>query len=136
MRSVWFAPILVLAAGCQQVIDPLQEGPVPQDVVLTALHGTGDTITVTLSNRSSGDVGYNLCPSRLEQRSGSSWVHVPPVPERVCTMELRLLPPGQAASARLVYVRPLPQGEYRVTTGVELPGGSWTTVRSNSFTVN
>lgn len=131
MRAIWLAlgTAVAVAAGCQQIVDP-------RDVVLTATRGSGDTIVITLSNQSSGNVGYNLCASGLERRNGSSWVPVPAVPERVCTAELRILPPGTDASFRSVYVTPLPPGEYRVTTGVEIPVGTRTVVSSNSFTVN
>lgn len=131
MRALWLAlgVTAAVAAGCQVM------NPAPQDVTLTATRGSADTIMITLFNRSSRDVGYNLCASALERRSGSNWVPVPTVPDRVCTMELRMLPPGQRASYRSVYVTPLQPGEYRVTTGVEVAGG-WGAVQSNSFVAN
>lgn len=133
MRFVLLALAVGVAAGCQ-VVDPIVPSPTPEGVALRATRGAADTINITLSNRSTGSVGYNLCASGLERRSGSSWAVVPV--HRVCTMELRLLSRGQDVSYRSVYLAPLVRGEYRVTTGVEMPGGAWRVVQSNAFTVN
>lgn len=75
-----------------------------------------DTITITLDNTSSATVGYNLCTSSLERRTGDEWQPVPS--DRVCTMELRMLEPGEQAGFPLPLPPDLTPGEYRVVTGL------------------
>jgi hypothetical protein len=58
-------------------------------------YAPGATATVRVVSRSSDTLGYNQCSSRLIQRSESgTWV-THPEPGRMCTMELRLLRPGE-----------------------------------------
>lgn len=78
----------------------------------------GETITLTLRNDSSADVGYNLCSSTLEQRVGDAWQ--PVATDRVCTMELRTLPPGQVTTYPMEIPAQAAAGEYRYVTAVEL----------------
>lgn len=91
----------------------------------------GATMTLTLSNGSRGQVGYNLCTSAIETAAGRA-VRT----DRMCTMELRTLGPGRST----VYAYELPAsigpGSYRFSTSVErMDPGTRGVVRSNSFEV-
>ena len=101
MRApIWMGVLLL--AGCAT---SSQSGTAERDVRLgVEAAGAPGAITLVLQNRSRDEVGYNLCPSSLERRSGTDWTPVPTA--RVCTMELRILPPGSDAR----YVFELPQG--------------------------
>lgn len=91
----------------------------------------GATMTLTLSNGSSEQIGYNLCTSALETRAGRA------VPTgRVCTMELRMLEPGRTADHRYQLPVNMAAGSYRFLTQVERSqSGRRSAVRSNSFEV-
>lgn len=91
----------------------------------------GETVTLTLSNGTSGRLGYNLCTSALQTASGGE-VRT----DRVCTLELRTLEPGRSASYPYELPVSLESGSYRLSTGIErLDGGARTTTTSNTFTV-
>lgn len=91
----------------------------------------GSTMTLTLTNGSSGQIGYNLCTSALQTSAGR------PVPtSRVCTMELRTLEPGRRADYRYELPVNMPDGSYRFVTQVEwMESGRRSSVQSNSFEV-
>jgi hypothetical protein len=94
----------------------------------------GDSVTLVLTNRSVGAIGYNLCTSALERRSGGGWSPVPS--GRVCTMELRTLQAG----VEVRYGMPLPSGlepgEYRIGSSFEaLDAGVMERVVSEAFRV-
>ena len=75
-----------------------------------------DKLELRLRNGGPTAVGYNLCASSLERRSAQAWQ--PVATQRICTMELRTLKPGE--EARYSYpLDDLPPGEYRATTRVE-----------------
>lgn len=71
----------------------------------------GDSAVLLLRNGSGEAIGYNLCTSRLERRDEGDWVRLPP--DRVCTMELRTLPPGEVARYPLELPADLAPGSYR-----------------------
>ena len=94
---------------------------------------SSDTVRLSLDNGTQSQIGYNLCTSALERRSGSEWVSVPT--DDVCTMELRTLNPGADATFEKKLPAGLPAGDYRYVTRVETPlGTSQTTVATNPFT--
>jgi len=133
MRAVLASAIALLPWAC----GPLGSGSSPDvrlSVQPTALPA-GDSITLVLSNRSSGMLGYNLCTSELERRMGAEeWRAVPS--DRVCTMELRTLAAGEDARYRLDLPSGLAPGEYRFLTAVErLEAGERGSVRSDVFRV-
>lgn len=108
--------VLLVAIGCGTSPTP---GASPDDVRLTVepeAVAAGDSVTLVLTNGSSGEIGYNLCTSDLERRRDGGWEPVPS--DRVCTMELRLLPPGDDARYSLAIRSDLPRGEYRYRTDV------------------
>ena len=91
----------------------------------------GSTMTLTLRNGSSQQIGYNLCTSALETSAGRS---IPT--SRVCTMELRTLEPGRNADYRYELPVNMAEGSYRFVTQVEwMQSSRGSGVRSNSFAV-
>jgi hypothetical protein len=87
---------------------------------LQAVVSQPGSLELRLRNDSNRTLGYNLCTSNVERRNGQSWQAV--ASQRICTMELRTLPPGKEARYSLT-LEQLAPGEYRVTTRVEgLPG--------------
>ena len=91
----------------------------------------GATMTLTLRNGSSGQVGYNLCTSAIETTAGQA---VPS--DRVCTMELRTLEPGRSATYAYEIPSQIASGSYRfVTNASRIDGGAQNAVRSNTFEV-
>jgi hypothetical protein len=81
-----------------------------------------DSVTLVLTNDSREEVGYNLCPSALERRVGEAWQAVPS--NRICTMELRLLPAGRAARHTLGVPAGLAGGSYRYRASVTRMGSN------------
>lgn len=129
MRTIVVAALLLCACSTLQsgadnvslAVDPASAAP-------------GDSITLTLTNGTSTQIGYNLCTTGLERQQGSGWEAVPS--DRVCTMELRTLEPGQQTSYRSTLPDPLPPGDYRAFTTVEMMGaGDRVTVRTDTFRV-
>lgn len=93
-----------------------------------------DGFLLALENGSADRVGYNLCVSTLERRSGERWEQVVPPP--ICTMDLRTLAPGERATFPRKIDESLPPGDYRFVTKVEWPvGGSMKTLMSNTMTI-
>ena len=95
---------------------------------------SGAFVHLILRNESDASVGYNLCTSVLERRTTDGWEPVPS--ERVCTMELRTLSPGERAEYELEIPAGLAEGRYRATTTVERMGaGTRHAVWSDRFQV-
>ena len=93
---------------------------------------SSNTVRLTLGNGTQSQVGYNLCASGLQRRSGSEWTAVQT--DDVCTMELRTLSPGADATFEKQLPASLPAGEYRYVTNVESPlGSAQAPVATNSF---
>ena len=100
--------LLLLALGCAACA--------AQGVTLTATVSQGRSLELSLRNGSTQAIGYNLCASSLERRSEGRWQAVPT--QRVCTMELRSLPPGGAARYQ-VSLEDVPSGEYRARARID-----------------
>src|SRR5688500_16948220 len=103
-------------------------------------YAPGATATMTIRNRGRDTLGYNQCSSRsVEQQQGSGWV-AHPEPQRMCTMELRLLNPNETQTATTDIPATLPRGGvYRMvlTLGIQraTPSGqSAGSVRATSQT--
>jgi hypothetical protein len=103
-------------------------------------YAPGATATMTIRNRGRDTLGFNQCSSRsVEQQQGSGWV-AHPEPDRMCTMELRLLNPNETQTATTDIPATLPRsGVYRMvlTLGLQraTPSGqSAGTVRATSQT--
>lgn len=115
---------IALLFACAPVSDTArrsQDDSTITDVRLLARAPGSGRVLLTLENLSSGQVGYNLCTSRLERRDGERWTALPS--DEVCTMELRTLDPARSVA----YEKDLPPGitpgEYRYVTSVESPLG-------------
>lgn len=90
-------------------------------------------VVLTLENGSTQAISYNLCTSALERNTNGSWTAVPE--DRVCTMELRSLTPGNTATFTATLPPGAQAGEYRYSTNVERDAGGRVTVSSNSVRV-
>jgi hypothetical protein len=94
----------------------------------------GDSLVLLLDNASDEPIGYNLCTSNLERQVGVSWQ--PVASDRICTLELRTLDPGQDARFAFMLEENVSPGEYRAVTGVELlQSGEWIDVASEPFRI-
>lgn len=87
-----------------------------QGVTLTATVSQERSLELALRNGSAQAIGYNLCASSLERRSGDRWQ--PVASQRICTMELRSLAPGGEARYR-VPLENVPPGEYRARARID-----------------
>lgn len=91
----------------------------------------GATVQLTLVNGTEQSLGYNLCTSTL-QTGGGSEIQT----DRVCTMELRMLEPGETTTYPYDLPGVLEDGSYRFTTSVQRMGsGNRSMVTSNSIEV-
>jgi len=111
-------------------------GPAPgvEFEVRPASAAPGGRVELVLTNGSPGTLGYNLCNSGLERRHGGGWEAVPS--DRVCTRELRTLPPGEQARYPLDLPTGLAPDEYRFLTTLEdMAAGTRDGVASEPFRV-
>jgi hypothetical protein len=77
-------------------------------------YAPGAAAVMTLSSQRSDTLGYNPCSSRsVERDMGGNWV-VHAEPNRMCTMELRMLNPGQSQSVPATLPGDLTAGTYRI----------------------
>lgn len=94
-------------------------------------YAAGGEVTMRITSQSSDTLGYNPCSSRtVERQQGDRWV-VHPEPDRVCTMEIRFLLPGQTATAGTNLPSDLGAGTYRIVLTLRPEDGS-TPVRAIS----
>ena len=74
----------------------------------------GATVTMRVASQTRDTLGYNQCSSRtVERQQGATWI-VHPEPERICTMELRLLMPNETQTATTDLPANLRGGTYRI----------------------
>src|SRR5205809_5017018 len=96
----------------------------------------GATATVRITSHSRDTLGYNPCSNRsVERKEGTRWV-TQPEPEHMCTMELRLLRPGETQTVSVTMPDKLSAGTYRLVLTFSRQGASASgTVRavSSSF---
>ena len=73
----------------------------------------GESLTLTVENRSASSFAFNPCTRSLEREQNGSWV---PTPEegRMCTMEAWILDPRGTRTGTTELPSPLPPGRYRV----------------------
>jgi hypothetical protein len=113
---------------------PLRGGDPDEIELRVETASARDSVTLVLSNGSSEEVGFNLCPSTLERSTGATWE--PVVSERLCTMELRLLPSGREARYTLGVPVGLPSGRYRYRAAVtRMESGTSVSLTSDTFQV-
>ena len=79
-----------------------------------AAYAPGATVGLRIVNGSDATFGYNPCTRSVEREQSGAWTTLPPEPDRVCTMELRLLQPRQTVSATTDLPRSLAAGRYRL----------------------
>lgn len=131
MRYTLLTALLLLSA-CGQA---LQNGSGP--IALTVDPPTvaaGDSVTLILRNDSPEPVGYNLCSGTLEVSFEGAWQRVPS--DRICTMEIRILAPGEVTRYPLALEPGLAPGDYRYVTSVDaMEEGHRGPLRSATFRV-
>ena len=108
--------LLIGMAACQSGQQDAQ-GTASSEVTLRldrATYTPGATATMTIRSTSRDTLGYNPCSNRsVERQQGSTWVaHAEP--DRMCTMELRLLNPGETQTAPADIPAGLSAGTYRM----------------------
>ena len=77
-----------------------------------ATYAPGANVTLTLTNRDQRELGYNACTRIVEREANGVWTVVPE-PDRICTMELRLLDRGQTVKEQTDLPR-TSAGRYRL----------------------
>jgi hypothetical protein len=79
-----------------------------------ASYTPGATVTMRIVSQTTDTLGFNQCSSRaVERQDGSKWMPFPE-PDRMCTMELRMLMPKQTQSVTTDLPATLSAGTYRM----------------------
>lgn len=126
MKTIFAAATFFLVA-CTSSMSTVSDS----SVMLTA-SPSGSNVMLTLMNHGDAAIGYNLCTSALQRRDPNDWVEVRT--DEVCTMELRTLQPGAAATFEKTLPPNLQPGTYRYVTSVEKPvGGARVVAATDSF---
>jgi hypothetical protein len=137
MNRIRILPLIALVALA--ACNGLPGDPDPVDVAYQAdrhAYTPQDSIATTLVNTSNADVGYNLCTSTLESRSGGGWTRVERTPEHPCALVLFVLAAGESAAWREPATAVPGPGTYRLRTGIETPvSGRRIDVVTEPFTV-
>lgn len=135
MRSLTFSAAVLALLSLGACRTPDATPPPPRSSasiagVALAAAPQGETVRLTLTNRSNGPVGYNLCTSAMLRREGNDWT---PLPSEVfCTMEMRTLSPGASDTFAYPLSPGLEPGDYSWRANVEIPfGGTRREVVSN-----
>jgi len=141
LREIVMAVLVAETMGCGAgIIGVLPEGSTPEGIgfaVRDTLVGTGDTVTLVLTNGTAREIGYNLCVGQLERWDGNGWRGVRKMPENsACILPLYTLTPGDSAQ----YLQPvydfIEGGSYRFRDTIEWLGdGGRAEVISNGFRV-
>ena len=76
-------------------------------------YSPGAGVGLRLENRSESRFGYNACQRRVEREAGSGWLTIAE-PDRVCTMEIRMLDPHATKTDRTDLPGALEPGRYRL----------------------
>ena len=129
MRAlILLSALTMLQAGCSRATGPDLEGSPAlraedaAGVVFRAerdSYRVGETAKVVLRNQTDAAIGYNLCTTSRELRSGSEWKRYAPL--RVCTAAFYNLAPGAEAVLDEPVTAEWQPGEYRLVTMVNLP---------------
>lgn len=141
MRSTVAALLAMGAAACATnppVADPGDSRMEGVTVSTTASSYTpGSRVGLRITNNTSSTLGYNACTRTLEHETNGNWNPIPE-PNRMCTMQITLIEPGQTRSDATDLPNSLPVGTYRIVISMsrQEPGASGAIMaRSNSFTV-
>lgn len=96
-------------------------------------------VTLRIASQSRDTLGYNPCANRVvERQDGSQWVAYAE-PERMCTMELRLLIPGETQTATTDLPGNVQAGTHRIVLTLQpqtSAGGAAVRAVSPDFRVN
>lgn len=128
-------------------VDSSAPRPAAGEITVTldrGLYAPGATMTARVLSQSQDTLGYNPCSNRtIERHQNGNWFPVQE-PNRMCTMELRLLMPNESQTVRMDLPSTVTAGTYRVVLTLSRqrsapPGApaNWGTVRvaSESFRV-
>jgi hypothetical protein len=91
---------------------PSMPSATPKLVLDRATYASRDDVKLTLTNDTHRNLGYNACTRVIEREAGAGWTAVPE-PDRICTMELRLLARGETVSEQ-TDLPALAAGRYRI----------------------
>jgi hypothetical protein len=129
MKSTILLTLSFFVISCAPVAPspqaPAEETPAPQTGSnITGVHFGAERVSATsmrlsLDNGAQQAIGYNLCNSELQRRTGSDWARVPS--DTMCTMQLMTLNPGHDATFEKDLPAGLEAGEYRFVTSIENP---------------
>lgn len=104
-----------------------------------ASYTRGATLTMRITNRGRDTLGYNPCSSRVvERQDRNQWVAYAE-PDRMCTMELRLVMPGETQTATTDLPANVRAGTHRLVVTLNpqsAAGGAAIRVTSPPFQVN
>lgn len=129
-------PLLVLLSGCAATpLEPARPGGL-EYTVDSAIAAPGESVAVSLHNRSAAPIGYNLCIGALERLRGPLWIPALSA-ANACPDTWTTLEPGQQASAEAPLPTGLGPGDYRFVTRLKVPpdGLPVTQVRSDPFSI-
>jgi hypothetical protein len=132
MIRVSIVVLLALGASCQKAAvqadtaaaapapsGPMQPSPAPtmpsatpKLVLDRATYSSRDDVKLTITNSTHRNLGYNACTRVIEREAGAQWAPVPE-PDRICTMELRLLARGETVT-EVTDLPALGAGRYRI----------------------
>lgn len=127
--------LLILSLGCELNDLHLETFP---GVTLTATFTVppgGPRVGLTLANRSTARIGYQMCPTTIERRKGSEWVPTNWSPLVQCSPDYQTLEAGNEVGESFNPVGSLPPGTYRARASVWQPFGPAQQITSNSFDV-
>lgn len=120
--------------GETQPVDGQAPAEGTEDIAFTASPASvaqGGTLTLSLTNGTQQQLGYNLCTSAIVTDAGAAIQT-----DRVCTMELRTLEPSRSATYAYELPGDLAPGSYRMNTTVtRMQVGTQATVSTPSFEV-
>ena len=114
--------ILVFGALCACAGEQLPPLDNPIELLTTPeMPVPGEESILTLRNGSTNPIGYKLCTSTLMRHTGNEWE--PVRSDRVCTMEIRTLQPGEQDQFPVTIPEGLTPGSYRFETTISDPEG-------------
>jgi hypothetical protein len=124
LRRLLIALPLAAALGCggdsTLVLDPEAPGRIIETGIELALdkpvYSRGDPVTVTMTNRSSRNYGFNLCARSFERREGDVWVAMP-LELRLCTLQMDGLAAGAVRTQSTDLHSDAGPGVYRLLVG-------------------
>ncbi|MGQ0641790.1 MAG: hypothetical protein ACT4P6_13660 [Gemmatimonadaceae bacterium] len=77
-------------------------------------YALGATVVMTITSQRTDTLGYNPCSNRfVERETATGWV-VHPEPNRMCTMELRLLRPAETQTTQTDLPTDVSAGTHRI----------------------